>query len=117
MATSLGELQEVQRQVAAAARDENVYLNLNNGRVLTSSLINSPTKSLPDEQKEAKACEIPRVAYSAFSSRANLESVGVIFVVHRSYLLFFNYTDAADLHRFTARELSMSRSETGTSGN
>jgi hypothetical protein len=108
MMGTLGALQDVQHQVAAAIHHENISVNLNNGRYLTVGIVNSPFKGLPPDQKEAKAREIALVAYKAVRSRANLERVGVVFVVRRTYFLFFNYNDATDYHAFGARELTAS---------
>ena len=105
LANSLGELQEVRRQVAAASGHDNIGVNLSNGRLLSVSVINSPFKTLPDDQRKAKAREIAGVAYKAFPGRSKLEDVAVVFAVHRTYALLFNYNDSTDAHFFPAAEL------------
>ena len=106
MLSGLSEVQEVQRQVAAATGHHQLSVNLNNGRFLTVGMVNSPFKELPDGQKEAKAREIALLAYKAFPSRTALESIAVVFVVHRNYFFVFNVTDATDYHGFAARDLA-----------
>ena len=105
LANSLGELQEVRRQVAASTHHDNIYVNLNNGRVLTVSVTNSPFRALPDEERKAKAREIAGVAYRAFPGRAKLEEVAVVFAIQKTYVLLFNYNDSTDAHVFPASSL------------
>jgi hypothetical protein len=92
--------------VVAAIHDESVSVNLNNGRYLTISIMNSPLKALGPDQKEAKAREIALLAYKAFASRQNLERVGIVFVEQRRSFLVFSYTDATDYHGFPAKDLA-----------
>jgi hypothetical protein len=106
IAGTLGDLQAVQKAVAAHVGTDNIRVNLNNGRYLTVGVVNTPLKTLPDAERRAKAREIAQVAYSSYSSKASLETVGVTFVVHRSYFLVFNYTDATDYFVFTPAELA-----------
>jgi hypothetical protein len=105
LANSLGELQEVRRQVAAASGHDNIGVNLSNGRLLAVSVINSPFKALPDEQRKAKAREIAGVAYKAFPGHAKLEDVAVVFAVHKTYVLLFNFNDSTDAHFFPVSSL------------
>jgi hypothetical protein len=106
MAGTLASLQAVQGAVAREVGDNNVQVNVNNDRYMTIGIINSPLRSLPDDERRAKALQIAQLAYKTYSSRASLETVGVVFVVHRSYFLFFNVNDGRDYFGFSTAELA-----------
>jgi hypothetical protein len=101
----LGELKAVRTAVAAAVGTENVRVNLHNGEHLNIALVNTPLKSLPEDQRYAKALEIARLSYRSYASRASLKGVSVTYVVHRSYFFVVNYTDATDIFHFDATDL------------
>ena len=112
-AATLDELLVVQREVGHAVGGGEVRVNVGNGRHLTVSLVNSPLKELPASRRHVKALEIARLAYDSYASRASLESVDVTFVVRRTYLRVFNYSDATDHVRFTVRDLLVGRQQSG----
>src|SRR5262245_16136062 len=114
MAGALAELQNVQRQVAAATGHDNVRVNLHNDIYLTVGLVNSPLRELPDEDRKAKARDIARVAYRSLESRASLREVRVTFVVQATRFLVFSYTDATDVFALKPQELSGEEGAEGT---
>jgi hypothetical protein len=105
LAGVLGDLRKVQEEVARATGHADVAVNLNNNRVLIVGLVNSRFGALPEEARRAKAREIAQVAQRTLSSRSTLDRIVVTFVVHRRYLLFFNYTNAMDSFAFAPGEL------------
>ena len=106
VAGTLRELQQVQRAVSKVVGSDNVSVNVNNGKYLTIGLVNTPLKELPAAQKKAKALEVAALAYRSYPSKSSVTDVNVVFVVRRSYLMVFNYTDATDVFMFSASELS-----------
>jgi hypothetical protein len=96
---------ECQGAVAREVGEDNVQVNVNNDRYMTIGIINSPLRSLPDDQRRAKALQIAQLAFKTYPSRASLETVGVAFVVHRSYF-FFNVNDGRDYFAFSTAELA-----------
>jgi hypothetical protein len=108
LATVAGKLEgvrTVQSEVVKAVGSQNVRVNVQNDRYMTVGLVNSPLKALPTDARRAKAFELARLAYNTYPERASLQQVAVVYVVHRSYLLFFKVTDATDSFRFDAAEL------------
>lgn len=106
----LKDIAVVQGEVAKAVHESNVNVNLNNEKYLTISLINSPLRVLTGDPKKAKAREIAEVAYRAFPHRERLERITVVFMEHRRYFLFLNYTDGRDSHSFKGSEFGVAAS-------
>lgn len=104
--STLGDLQQVQGEIRKSLNNEQLLVNLMNGRTLTLSLVNSRLKDLPGDQKKAKALEIAQLAYQTYPSRASLETVRVIFVVNRTYAFILHFTDGTDAYNFTPADLS-----------
>jgi hypothetical protein len=105
-ANTLSELQQVQQKVVAAAGTSDVKVNLNNGKYLQISLVNTSLKGLPDGQKKAKALEIAQAAYRGYSKASALENVSVVFLVQQTYGGIINYSNGTDTLSFTPSELS-----------
>jgi hypothetical protein len=105
IASTIGELQQVQQDVKKASGTDNVTVNLNNGTSLSVGLLNSSLGTLPSDQKKAKALEVAQIAYRSYPQRAKLDEVSVAYIVHRTYLGVFNYTDSRDAFNFATSEL------------
>lgn len=102
---TLGELHDVRQRVIEATGHDNVVVNLASGGHLTISIVNSPLKELPPDQKKAKARAIARVAHDALPSRAALVRVGVVFVSQRRQFLIVTVKDGRDHHAFSPADL------------
>ena len=105
-AGTIGELQQVRQALSTKLNTSDVGVNLSNGQYLTISLVNSPLKALPSDEKKTKAHELAELGYRSYSQASSLTQVTVVFVVQRSYLGVLNYTDSNDAFAFPAAELS-----------
>ena len=99
----LGELNQLRIDLTAKTACD-VSLNLNNGSHLTIGLLNSPFKTLPEEQKKTLTREIARYALARYRGSGKLESIAVCFVAQKSYLVF-HYTDSTDNRRYQVADL------------
>ena len=106
IAGMVGELKEISDRVGILVGDKQVGVSLNNGKHLQVSLLNSPLKNLPPEEKRRKALEIAGLAYKSYSGRSGLETVSVVFRVEHTYLLIVHYRDSSDTFSFTPAELT-----------
>ncbi|SRR6266487_433441 len=106
VAGTLSDLQQVQRTVSKALGADTVTVTLNNGQYMTIGVVNTPLKDLPSDQKKAKALEVAALGYRSYPSMPNLSEVRVVFVVQRSYLGVFSYTDGTDAFSFSKSKLS-----------
>ena len=106
MMGTLEDLQKVQRDVGKALGGGEVRVQLNNDRVLSVGVMNSPLKTAPADQRKAKALELARIAYESYPSRSALKSVSVSFGTHRSYLGVFTYDESGDAFGFEASQLA-----------
>ena len=79
---------------------------LDKGTHLVIDVLNSPTATLPDVQRRAKAQEIARAAYRACHRRGELASVGVAFVRVKEPGDALKLIDASTDFRFEPRELA-----------
>jgi hypothetical protein len=95
--------------VSKAVGVDTITVNLNNGEYLTIGVVNTPLKDLPSDKKKAKALEIATLGYRSYAQMPNLSEVRVVFVVQRSYLGVFNYTDGTDAFGFSKSELSSNK--------
>lgn len=100
----LGAVNSLRTGLAAEFGEPDLTVSIHSGRFLSVSLVNSPKKALPREEKEKKALEIAHSAYAKYPSREKLETVRVLFVVRRS-LLVFRYTNASDGFKYNVSEL------------
>ena len=105
MAAVVGELRDVQTEVAKATGHGEVTVNLSNGHFLAVGLVNAPSAEWPKERRQSQAREIAQLAYDKISSRVSLDTVVVTYVAHRKYLLVFDYTNSLDSFTFKAIEL------------
>jgi hypothetical protein len=106
MQGKLQDLQRVQQELSRALRHDEIRVLLSNDRFLNISVVNSPLRALPVDQKSAKALEIARLAYDSYSSRSALQRVTVTFAVHRSYLGIFTYDNSTDSFSFEIPQLT-----------
>jgi len=105
MAAVVGELRDVQNEVIRATGHGEVTVNLSNGHFLAVGLVNAPSAEWSKERRQNQAREIAQLAYDKLNSRASLDTVAVSYVVHRKYLLVFDYTNSLDSFAFKAIEL------------
>jgi hypothetical protein len=115
MAATLQDLQKVQRDLAKELGNNEIRVNLNNGRFLSIGVVNSPLRALPADQRNAKALELARIAYNSYPSRSALNSISVTFASHRSYLGVFTYDDYRDAFSFEASQLTSETQHLGES--
>jgi hypothetical protein len=115
MVGTLRDLQKVQRDLAKALGDNEIRVNLSNGRFLSIGVVNSPLKALPADQRNAKALDLARIAYRSYPSRSALNGISVAFVTHRSYLGVFNYDDSRDTFSFETSQLTSETQPLGES--
>ena len=106
MVGTLRDLQKVQLELAKATGGDEIRVNLMNGHFLNIGVLNSELKTLPSDERNAKALELARTAYSVYPTRSHLTSISVAFVTHRSYLGVFTYDDSSDTFRFDASQLT-----------
>jgi hypothetical protein len=104
MAQGLSDVQVVHSKVSRAMPKETIGVNLNSGKYLTVTLVNSPLKALAADEKGNKVSEIARLAYDAFPRRDELESIGVVFMEQKRYFFFFNYSDGRDAYFMKASD-------------
>ncbi len=102
---TLQNLQIVQRELTRLTGHNDIRVVLNNGTLLSISIINSPLRSLPVDQKRAKALELARLAYGSYASSDDLRAVSVVFGIHRDYLGIFRYDDLTDIYTFDVSDL------------
>ncbi len=105
VARTFQELQIVQQDVVKATGHPTVQVNLANSRYLSVGLVNSPVRDRPEQERRAKALEIAKVAFRAYSSRDELVEVHVAYVTKRTYFLIVHHTDATDVFTFLPSEL------------
>jgi hypothetical protein len=98
-AGGLGEIVAVQRAVQARVGSAPVRINVANGAEMGVSIVNSPLRLLPADQRKAKARELAKVAYDAYASRGRLTRIQVVFVVQSGFL-FVTFSDGSDAHVF-----------------
>jgi hypothetical protein len=110
MQGTLQDVQRVQHGLVRQLGSIEIRVLLSNHRFLNISVVNSPWKSLPAIEKNAKALEIARLAYNSYRSRSDLDRVSVTFAVHRSYLGVFTYDNSTDSFSFETRELAAATS-------
>jgi hypothetical protein len=106
MQGALQDLQKVQQDLVKATGRDDIRVSLNNGSLLSISVVNSPWKELPLEQKRTKALEVARIGYNSYASRSALRAVSVNFAVHRSYAGIFTYDESGDSFSFEAPQLT-----------
>lgn len=66
MQGKLQDLQRVQQELSRALRHDEIRVLLSNGRFLNISVVNSPLRALPVDQKSAKALEIAASVRQSF---------------------------------------------------
>jgi hypothetical protein len=110
---TISELQQVHKAISRAVGTNDVNINLSNGKLLVISLVNSPLKDLPVDQKKAKALELAQLGYRSYPEMAKLAGVSVVFLVQRSYVGVFHYTDGSDAFKFVPSELESVKSADG----
>ena len=94
----------VQAELVRTLHEDNISVNLNNGRFLTIGIINSPLHDLSKDQKGAKVFEIAKIAYGALPEREQLERISVVFATQKTYFMFFHYSDGSDSYFVDPRE-------------
>jgi predicted Zn-dependent protease len=102
----LTELQQAQELVREQAATSEVAVNLNNRRFLTIGIADSPWQALPRAERQQKALEVARLAYTGLAPKVHLEVVTVSFEVRRTYFQFINYSKATDAFQFDVEDLS-----------
>lgn len=94
----------VRRAVQPRVGSSAVEARIANGTTLTVTIVNSPMRLLPSEQKQAKARELARVAYDAYADRARLGGVQIVFLARGGSQFFTISTSEA--HPFAPSALS-----------
>lgn len=102
------DLRELSR-VATAAKTfftaDDVGLNLVNNRVLVLSLVNCPAGRLPDTERQYAAHEAALWTKKNYNDASKLESISVVFVERRSFLIF--NASSSHSYNFPLRELGV----------
>lgn len=99
------ELVPVQQAVSRLVEPDIVRVDLQDGRYMRIGIINSPLRDLPVAEKQDRAVEIARRAYTSYQSKSTLEVVDVAFNIQGTRLFFLPYLDGRDSFRFQAADL------------
>ncbi len=105
IAKQVTELRTVQQAVQQKVGKDIVGVTLMNGTSLNVNLVNSALKRLPMTEKQMKAAEIAKVAYDAYTYRAQVKSVRVTFAVVSTTMVVVTTNDSTDSFTFDASEL------------
>lgn len=81
-----------------------VGVQVQNGRFLSISFVNSAFNQLPRIEQETKAKEIATFAKAHYASTQKIEAIGVSFVVHKNYV-FIQFTNALNSFFFKTSDL------------
>lgn len=111
LSAELGEISRLQSQLQQQTGQAAVSVDLNNGRYLNVSFINSPLAKIAPDQKKTKALQVARLAYNAWPKRGELASVTVIFQTNYD-VGPLHYSDSRDNFEFPISELATNGAST-----
>ncbi|HEV7747402.1 MAG TPA: hypothetical protein VGO56_20560 [Pyrinomonadaceae bacterium] len=90
---SLGELSQLQNDIAKEFKEKEVAVNLSNGTSLTITFINSVLNSQEAEQRAQRAQRTAQFVSKRYPAIANIEAIWVVFMRIETRYVIVNYSE------------------------
>ncbi|HEV7684817.1 MAG TPA: hypothetical protein VGO68_22090 [Pyrinomonadaceae bacterium] len=97
---SLGELSQLQTDVAKEFKEKDVGVNLSNGTSLSITFVNSLLNSQEAEQRAIRARRTAQFVTKHYPSIANIEAIWIIFIRVQTRFVIVNYTESVGYFGF-----------------
>lgn len=97
---SLGELSQLQNDIAKEFKEKEIGVHLNNNTALTITFVNSALNSQEVEQRQQRAQRTASFVIARYPSAAKLREIWVVFMLVKTRFVFVNYSQTVDYFGF-----------------
>jgi len=105
----LGDLFNIQKEVAKVVGTKNVTVNINNGTTLTVNIINSSLNTGASQDRKLTADKVAQVAYEEYTDRQKLTIIYVLFSSYEKKFAVVEMTSTVEMFEYSPKDFATAK--------